>query len=827
MPIERDEEYLRIIGYNEPIEFYDDSRVLQQKIYLQDDNTLNIGGATIAAGATEVIGGGLQAHALADLSIHTGLLSSDQAPQFLLMDGSRDLIGDLDIDDGSGDSPVLNFIGGTNDDTVSVWLVDAAGGAGQSDLHIKLCDTGTDYSRVKIIDSADTIVLAFGDQGNVFMSDDAYIGIESGGRVAFNSTSTPDEVQVLDADLYLAATGYGIKHIDGNATGRFLRGNGSRYVPDTLDVADLTDLAYATPNLTLGTANAAGAANSVIRSDATILVFDVTVPTSLSPDDSAATGSAGTAARRDHAHGITCAAVGSITPDASAAEGSATSFARSDHTHGITCATAGSITPDTSAAEGTASSFARSDHTHGITCAAPSANLSGATSNSEGIASSFARSDHSHAITTTGADTNICSGTAGTTGNVAMWNADGDLVTGSLLVSDIVDGSGGANRVAIWSDSDTLTSDVDLQFISDTLYVNETSCAEVTIGYVVNQATNDDCVFVAKSSTDVNHGGYLVESDTFFSIQKRDGGSGGVLLRGHKDSGGSNEGAMYIVGYLDENVNTTKSTSGTGIVNIGGYQTSAGAIDNTVANGNVLACLTRRSGSVDTIMLLDEDGDLFIDGALRDLSDTDTYLNFGGSDNMGLYCGGVAVAGFAETDGASRVNLGVGNSSSGSYTTTLGKDAVASLYGEFALSSGYHAAAGDSQYRLFNLYRTDAVTMAQNTWYSLWLDGSSANMSVPTDACWNCLVRIIGMTQAAGTGVSVYMASITIAAENDSGTLTLPKNSVTEDLDERDNMEAQAGVSGTDLVIQVRTTAADTPSFRFHAIASVVQTTYS
>ena len=63
-------------------------------------------------------------------------------------------------------------------------------------------------------------------------------------------------------------------------------------------------VAYATPNLTLGTANAAGAAASAIRSDATILVFDSTVPVTQASGDAAATGSAGTAAHRDHVHGM-------------------------------------------------------------------------------------------------------------------------------------------------------------------------------------------------------------------------------------------------------------------------------------------------------------------------------------------------------------------------------------------------------------------------------------------------------------------------------------------------------------------------------------------
>jgi hypothetical protein len=67
---------------------------------------------------------------------------------------------------------------------------------------------------------------------------------------------------------------------------------------------------YATPAIVLGTAVAAGAASSVIRSDSTIVAFDATVPTTIAYSDAAATGSAAVAARRDHRHGAPAAGTG-------------------------------------------------------------------------------------------------------------------------------------------------------------------------------------------------------------------------------------------------------------------------------------------------------------------------------------------------------------------------------------------------------------------------------------------------------------------------------------------------------------------------------------
>lgn len=66
---------------------------------------------------------------------------------------------------------------------------------------------------------------------------------------------------------------------------------------------------YGTPALTLGTANAAGSTDEAIRRDATILAFDATAPTTQAFGDSAATGSAAVAARRDHKHAMPGAAV--------------------------------------------------------------------------------------------------------------------------------------------------------------------------------------------------------------------------------------------------------------------------------------------------------------------------------------------------------------------------------------------------------------------------------------------------------------------------------------------------------------------------------------
>lgn len=62
--------------------------------------------------------------------------------------------------------------------------------------------------------------------------------------------------------------------------------------------------AFATPSISLGTSAAAGDATTVIRSNSTIAAFDATAPSNQAFGDTASTGEATVAARRDHKHGM-------------------------------------------------------------------------------------------------------------------------------------------------------------------------------------------------------------------------------------------------------------------------------------------------------------------------------------------------------------------------------------------------------------------------------------------------------------------------------------------------------------------------------------------
>src|SRR3990167_9154845 len=89
-----------------------------------------------------------------------------------------------------------------------------------------------------------------------------------------------------------------------NNPGRFIFVGGTTDEPQYSDGSEwrsfLSSVMYDVPAFVFGTANAAGVSTSVVRKDATLAIFDATVPAGLAT--AAATGSAAIAARRDHVH---------------------------------------------------------------------------------------------------------------------------------------------------------------------------------------------------------------------------------------------------------------------------------------------------------------------------------------------------------------------------------------------------------------------------------------------------------------------------------------------------------------------------------------------
>ena len=98
------------------------------------------------------------------------------------------------------------------------------------------------------------------------------------------------------------------------------------------------------------------------------------------------------------------------------------------------------------------------------------------------------------------------------------------------------------------------------------VFIHDSSNVNMTIGLTINQLSNDDEALALKS-TDVAHGmTTLAETDTYYTVSKVEGTSGGALLRGLKDADGTGAYALNIQGVLGENVETAKGTTAKGIV---------------------------------------------------------------------------------------------------------------------------------------------------------------------------------------------------------------------------------------------------------------------
>lgn len=96
----------------------------------------------------------------------------------------------------------------------------------------------------------------------------------------------------------------------------------------------------------------------------------------------------------------------------------------------------------------------------------------------------------------TGSDANVCSGTAGASGNVATWNADGDLVDGgsiapgsfgsetaATIASGVVDASAGANFLGLAGESGTTDSLTEIQAaaVGDIVVLSNPNAGSYTI----------------------------------------------------------------------------------------------------------------------------------------------------------------------------------------------------------------------------------------------------------------------------------------------------------------------------------------------------------
>lgn len=163
--------------------------------------------------------------------------------------------------------------------------------------------------------AADTVArLAAGTNGQVLTSDSAETtGLKwaSGSERAASST-TPAAigtgavgVGTTDARAdHVHATGAGTPSTQAFGDAAATGSGPAAAMTDHKHAMPANPVSLATPAIVLGSAAAAGAASTLIRSDSTIAAFDATVPSTQAFADAAAVGAAAFAARRDHKHAM-------------------------------------------------------------------------------------------------------------------------------------------------------------------------------------------------------------------------------------------------------------------------------------------------------------------------------------------------------------------------------------------------------------------------------------------------------------------------------------------------------------------------------------------
>jgi len=162
----------------------------------------------------------------------------------------------------------------------------------------------------------------------------------------------------------------------------------------------------------------------------------------------------------------------------------------------------------------------------------------------------------------------------------------------------------------------------------------------------------------------------------------------------------------------------------------------------------------------------------------------------------------------------------------GDYSMAMGYQANAALQGAVAHASGAFATAGDVQHIRLMAWRQ--VVHSNTSWYTLYLDGAAALMTIPADTIWRFQVRIGGTTQGGGAGMDVWGYGITGLIENDNGTTTLLASVVTTNYEDDANFDARALADDPNdaLLIQVQDAGASGVSVRWGATLHITQVTY-
>ena len=254
------------------------------------------------------------------------------------------------------------------------------------------------------------------------------------------------------------------------------------------------------------------------------------------------------------------------------------------------------------------------------------------------------------------------------------------------------------------------------------LYIGDTANTSMTQGLTINQAANTNEI-LAFQQTGVGHSfTALAELDTYGDFKVIADASGGLQIRGFKDAGGDNFRALQLVGFLSEDTDTTKSTSGRGIIETISYENDSTSIGNVVANGNVFVIRGRTGGADTSLWMVDINGDTWQSGGAT----IDGDLTFTGAQTITTSAGDLSVK--AAAGSSVRFNTAgvIINSLGEDLDTTIKGDSANNLFHVDASTDriGIGIAAPDSRLHVWNA-TAGTVTAVAQTFFTIESDGNA------------------------------------------------------------------------------------------------------
>jgi hypothetical protein len=315
----------------------------------------------------------------------------------------------------------------------------------------------------------------------------------------------------------------------------------------------------------------------------------------------------------------------------------------------------------------------------------------------------------------------------------------------------------------------------------------------------------------ASPNATVNHASIQATGDTTnvsVSIVPKGTGSFSLQVPDGTATGGNARGANAVDLQTSRSA-ATQVASGLGAVAIGRSNTASGDLSGSIAIGTSNNAAGRGSGSIA----------IGSSNTAGDGTQSACYVAIGASvTTTGFF--GVGIGDTLTVSGVGAAAFGFNNVASASYSIILGgRDGNATRYGQVSKASGQFAAQGDCQQVQF-LARNKTTT---NSAVTLFLDGSSARLTIPSGKILHATAHIIG-SKSDGTAIAVYMRQVAIA--NVGGTVSLVGTVNTLGTDTAAGTTLAITADNTNKALDIAPTGVTSETWRWTAVVYGVEMAY-